>query len=306
MQGAARTLTRVTSIITPDRRSSRSAQNKPLVARDDPGYASAVNRLLFLGVGTIAQAVRRALPALPAAGTTRGIPDQRFASIQPIAAGDAASVGAAARGAQVVVSYPPDAAVDRAWSALVSESASVVYLSSTAVYPDTVGVVTEGTAVSASNERAARRLHAEQLWLDAGASVLRLPAFYGASTGLHVSLSRGTFRMPGTGQNIVSRVHEDDAARFVCAALNAAPRSLLLAGDDEPARVADVVTFVCSLFDLPTPPSSHGAQVPLSLRASRSVDNRATKATHGIRLAHPTYREGYRAIREANNLPGVY
>jgi nucleoside-diphosphate-sugar epimerase len=265
-----------------------------------------VNHLLFLGVGTIARAVRRALPALPAAGTTRGIPDQRFASIQPIAAADAGSIRAAARGAQVVVSYPPDPSVDHSWSALVSESASVVYLSSTAVYSDTAGVVTEVTAVNGSNERAARRLDSEQIWLDVGASVVRLPAFYGPSTGLHVSLARGTFRMPGAGDNIVSRVHEDDAARFVCAALNAAPRSILLAGDDEPAKVTEVVSFVCSLFDLPKPPSAHGDQVPLTLRASRSIDNRATRTRHGIHLAYPTYREGYRAIREANNSPGFY
>ena len=36
--------------------------------------------------------------------------------------------------------------------------------------------------------------------MDAGASVVRLPAFYGLSSGLHVSLARGTFRMPGNGQ----------------------------------------------------------------------------------------------------------
>jgi len=258
-----------------------------------------VNRILFLGVGTIATAVRRALPGLPAAGTTRGTPDQRFASIEPIAAADEASIRAAAKGAHVVVSYPPDSAVDRAWSALALEAARVVYLSSTAVYPDTVGVVTETTPANAGTERAARRLDAEQLWQNVGASIVRLPAFYGTSTGLHVSLARGSFRMPGAGDNVVSRVHEDDAARFVCAALNAPPRSLLLAGDDEPARVADVVSFVCTLFDLPMPPSSHGDQVPLSLRASRSVDNRTTKATHAIELAFPTYRDGYRAIHEA-------
>jgi len=266
-----------------------------------------VNRLLFLGVGTIAAAVRRALPALPAAGTTRGTPDQRFASIQPIGAADEASIRAAARGAHVVVSYPPDSAVDRAWSALAGEAARIVYLSSTAVYPDTVGVVTETTPVSASTERAARRLAAEQLWQDAGASIVRLPAFYGAATGLHVSLARASFRMPGAGDNVVSRVHEEDAARFVCAAFDAPPRSLLLAGDDEPARVADVVSFVCTLFDLPMPPSSQGDQIPLSLRASRSIDNRVTKASHAIELAFPTYRHGYRAIREAEaKLPGSY
>jgi len=167
--------------------------------------------------------------------------------------------------------------------------------------------VTEASPVSASSERATLRLAAERLWLAAGASVLRLPAFYGLGSGLHVSIRRGSFRMPGDGSNVVSRVHEDDAARFVCAALRAPRGSLLLAGDDEPAPVADVVRFVCELFDLPVPATSEGDQVPLSLRARRKVDNRATKTTHGIQLAFPTYRDGYRAIQRAlMNSPGSY
>jgi nucleoside-diphosphate-sugar epimerase len=255
-----------------------------------------VDRLLFLGVGTIANALQRALPALPAAGTTRAAPDRRFGVIRPIAASDVTAIRAAARGASVVVSFPPDGNTDHAWSKLVTGAASICYLSSTAVYPTNAGVVSEASAVTASGERAARRLAAEALWREAGASVVRLPAFYGMSTGLHVSLARGTFRMPGSGSNVVSRVHEDDAARFVCAALRAPPRSLLLAGDDQPSPVADVVEFVCALFGLPMPVSSEGEQIPLSLRASRSVDNRATKTDHGVQLNYPTYREGYRAI----------
>ncbi|MEI9940637.1 MAG: hypothetical protein WDO69_25765 [Pseudomonadota bacterium] len=266
-----------------------------------------MDRLLFLGVGTIARAVQRALPTLPAAGTTRAAPDQRFHQISPIAASDAIAIRAAARAANVVVSFPPDDDRDRAWSALVIGAASIAYLSSTAVYPANAGVVTEASPVSASSERAMLRLAAEQRWRDVGASVVRLPAFYGISSGLHLSVARGTFRMPGRGSNIVSRVHEDDAARFVCAALRAPPRSLLLAGDDEPAPVAEVVDFVCTLFGLALPISIDGEPIPPSLQSSRSIDNRATKANHAIQLAYATYRDGYRAIhRVITNSPGFY
>ncbi len=167
----------------------------------------------------------------------------------------------------MVVSFPPDENVrSRLVCARSRMRRASPYLSSTAVYPATVGVVTERRApVSDSTERASKRLAAERTWREAGASIVRLPAFYGLSTGLHVSLARGSFRMPGSGSNIVSRVHEDDAARFVCAALRAPPRSLLLAGDDEPAAVADVVEFVCALFGLALPVSSEGEQIPLSL-----------------------------------------
>jgi nucleoside-diphosphate-sugar epimerase len=159
--------------------------------------------------------------------------------------------------------------------------------------------VTETTPVAPSGERALLRVAAETIWLEAGASVVRLPAFYGPESGLHLSLARGSFRMPGRGANVVSRVHVDDAARFVAAALRAAPGSLLLAGDDEPAPVAEVVAFVCELFGLSWPSTTEGNDIPLSLRANRSVDNALTKASFGIQLAYPSYREGYRAIQRA-------
>jgi nucleoside-diphosphate-sugar epimerase len=258
-----------------------------------------VNKLLFLGVGTVARAVRAELPNHDASGTTRREPDARFHDIAPIAVSDLSAIREAAAGAKVVVSFPPDGSTDRELSALVSEAASIAYLSSTAVYPSAVAVVNEATPAAPDSGRARARLDAESLWLEAGASVVRLPAFYGPETGLHLSLTRGTFRMPGRGDNVVSRVHVADAARFVLAALSAPARSLLLAGDDEPAPVADVVGFVCSLFELPLPPTAEGDDIPLSLRASRTIDNSATKARYGIRLAYPTYREGYRAIRES-------
>jgi len=95
--------------------------------------------------------------------------------------------------------------------------------------------VNEASPVATQGERALLRLAAERTWQHVGASVVRLPAFYGAASGLHSSIARGSFRMPGNGSNVVSRVHVDDAARFVLAALSAAPRSMLLAGDAEPA-----------------------------------------------------------------------
>ena len=257
-----------------------------------------MNRLLFLGVGTIAEAVRRARPELPALGTTRNAPDERFEHIRPISTLDSAAFRAAAADAHVLVSFPPDGHTDHAFAELCGSAARIVYLSSTAVYPATAGVVSEKSELSSSSERARLRVAAETTWREVGASVVRLPAFYGIGTGLHISLARGTFRLPGAGSNIVSRVHEDDAARFVCAAFDAPARSLLLAGDDEPAPVAEVVSFVCSLFGLPAPASSAGDDVPLSLRGDRSIQNQATKSAFNVQLAYPSYREGYRAIHE--------
>ncbi len=260
-----------------------------------------MDRLLFLGVGAIAQAVRRALPDLPAAGTTRAAPDARFATLSALEAGNSAAIRSAARGAHVLVSFPPDGHSDAEFAALCGDAAHVTYLSSTAVYAS--GVVTEASPVVAAGERAQLRLAAEAAWHSVGASVLRLPAFYGRASGLHLSLARGTFRMPGDGRNIVSRVHEDDAARFVLAAFRAPRGALLLAGDSEPASVAQVVAFVCELFQLPAPPTSEGDAIPLSLRNDRFIDNRLTRSSFGIELRFPTYREGYRALHTRVDQP---
>lgn len=256
-----------------------------------------VNKLLLLGVGAVARAVREALPECSAMGTTRGVPDARFVNITPIAALDSEALRAAAEGARVLVSFPPDGHTDRALSSAVGAAASVVYVSSTAVYPASQCEVNETTQARPETERARLRLDAEAHWLAARARVVRLPALYGPELGLHRSLVRGTFRMPGRGQNVVSRVHVQDAARFVLAAFTAPERSVLLAGDDQPAPVAEVVAFVCELFGLDMPLAAHGDDIPPSLRASRRVDNAATKARYGIQLAYPTYRDGYRAIR---------
>ncbi len=259
-----------------------------------------MDKLLFLGVGSVARAVRNALPDAPAWGTTRGVPDARFADITPVEASDLNVVQSLARGASVVVSFPPDGQTDKEFAGAVAGAAGLVYLSSTAVYPETAALVTEATAVAAAGERALLRLAAEATWRNAGARIVRLPAFYGPNNGLHLSIARGAFRLPGAGTNVVSRVHVDDAAAFVLAALTAAEGSLLLAGDREPAPVIEVVSFVCDLFGLKFPPASEGADVPLTLRASRSVDSSKTRADFGVQLAHPTYREGYRAIYAAS------
>ncbi len=255
-------------------------------------------KLLFLGVGEIARAVRRACPSAVANGTTRSAPDARFAEIQPLSTTDAAAIQRAAEGAEVVVSFPPDGQSDAVFAPLVRAAASVVYLSSTAVYPASASIVTEATLTLAESERARRRLHAEAVWQDIGARVVRLPAFYGKDTGLHLSIARGSFRLPGDGSNVVSRVHVDDAARFVLTAFDAPPGAIILAGDDMPAPVIDVVRFVCAEFELPLPEASYGQATPESLRGNRAIDNRALRQRLGIVLAYPDYRQGYRAIAQ--------
>ncbi len=258
--------------------------------------------MLFLGVGHVARAVRRRCPDRAAAGTTRRPPDARFEGITALDAADEGAVRTAARDAHVVVSFPPDPAraSDARFAALVADASSVVYLSSTAVYSLAAGVVDETTPTTTEvREDARRRLQAEAVWSAAGASIVRLPAYYGPEVGLHRRLLAGTFKLPGDGTSFVSRVHLEDAASFVLAGLEAPRGTTLLAGDDEPARLVDVVTFLCGLLELPFPEREEdAARVSPTLRADRRVDSRGTRARFGLTLRHPTYREGFATIAQ--------
>ena len=49
--------------------------------------------------------------------------------------------------------------------------------------------------------------------------ILRPAAIYGPGRGVHVSMEEGRFRFVGGGDNFVSRIHVDDLAAHVEAAL---------------------------------------------------------------------------------------
>jgi len=250
-----------------------------------------VEKLLFLGVGQVAQAVRARLPSIAATGTSRGLPDARFANIDHLGVEDEAAIRAAAKGAHVVVSFPPDGTTDVRLAQYMNNAAALAYVSSTGVYPQAAGKVDEGTAI----EPEGPRQDAERIWEGAGASIVRLPAIYGPASGLHVRLASGAFRMPETS-GFISRVHVEDAASFVIAALHAPRGSILLAGDEEPAPLRDVVAYVCNLFGYATPAPVPNATTAKTLQGDRKVNSAATRARYGITLRYPTYREGFTAI----------
>ncbi len=257
--------------------------------------------VLLLGVGPTALAYRRLCGGSAVRGTSRAPADARFETVGYLHAHDEDAVSQAAHHARVLVSIPPDGSSDFRYASLVKEALQVVYLSSTGVYPADTEHVDESSAVATSGTAVAR-LEAEHIWRSIGASVVRLPALYGTGTGLHVRLQSKTFRMPAGGANYVSRIHLEDAARFVNAAFTAPPASTLLAGDAFPAQLCDVVSFVCDLFNCPRPDSVPLEQAPPTLRGNRKVDSSATRRRFGIELAYPSYREGFRAIFEASRL----
>jgi nucleoside-diphosphate-sugar epimerase len=196
---------------------------------------------------------------------------------------------------QVVVAYQPDAATDAEVAPALRAARAITYISSTGVYGDVQGVIDDSTPLPASlNERSRRLLAGEDAFRAVGATVLRCPGIYGRDRGLHMRILRGEHRIPGDGTLLSSRIHVEDLATFALHA-ERAPGETFVVGDLEPARMIDLVRFVCDLHGLPLPPRVPLEQVHETLRANRAADSSRARALLAVDLRYPTYREGMRS-----------
>lgn len=208
---------------------------------------------------------------------------------------DAAFVDAVVpEGADVLVTFPPDGATDASIGPALRRARALVYLSSTSVYGAASGRIDEDTPVDARAGGAALRLAAEAAYRDAGAVVLRAAAIYGPDRGLHVRLLRGQHRIAGDGHGVVSRIHVEDLARFVLAALDRGERGAVLnAADDAPVPQIEVIRWLCARLSLPLPASAPEASLHETLRHDRAIQNARIKQALGVELRYPSYRDGF-------------
>lgn len=170
------------------------------------------------------------------------------------------------------------------------------------VYLSTTGVYGQQTDVNELSEPSSNhpRIEAERAVLDGPWSplVLRPAAIYGPGRGVHVNMARGTWQLVGDGTNFVSRIHVDDLANIVAAALlrddvtGAYP-----VADDEPCTSGEIARFCADLLGLPMPSDSVPADsVHHTRRADRRVDGRAIRRLLRVELAYPSYRTGIPAL----------
>jgi nucleoside-diphosphate-sugar epimerase len=81
--------------------------------------------------------------------------------------------------------------------------------------------------------------------------------------------------------------------------------------DDEPCPNAEVLAYAAELLGAPPPPETPLAAAQLSPRANRfyaeskRVSNARAKAELGWRPMYPSYREGLRAVLEAEGRQGL-
>ncbi len=216
----------------------------------------------------------------------------------------------------LLLSIPPEEAGDPAllrYRAALTAAPNlrwIGYLSTTGVYGDHGGaLVDEGTATAPTSDRARRRERAERDWLDFGAArgvtvqVFRLAGIYGPGRSVLDDIKAGTARRIVRPGQLFSRIHVEDIAAILLAAMtqnSTAP--ILNVCDDEPAPPAEVIEFGCRLLGVEPPPEIPFEKAELSAMAltfwndNKRVDNRLMKRELGISLRYPTYREGLTAL----------
>lgn len=271
--------------------------------------------LLIFGLGYSGRAVAEA--ARGAGFTVRGTvrsagPEDALAFAQ------ADAVLAAAT--HLLSTVPPNASGDPVLARYAAAIAAaprlrwIGYMSSTGVYGDRGGGwVDEDTPPAPGQERGQFRLNAEQAWsrfADRHAvDIFRLAGIYGPGRSALDELRLGRARRIAKPGHAFGRIHRDDIARAVVAAMQQSrpPGTRILnLNDDAPAESSVVIAEAAHLLGVAPPPEipfeqALPAMSPMARSfwvENRKVSSRKTQAALGIAWRYPTYREGLRAILE--------
>ena len=176
------------------------------------------------------------------------------------------------------------------------------YLSSTGVYGDAGGAWVDESSPTGTGRRSARS-DADALWMKLGARVFRLPGIYGPGRSIFERIEEGKAKRIDLPDQVFSRVHVDDIASGVVAALTgSAPPGAYNLGDDLPASQNAVVEEACALLGTEPPPLISLEEADLSPMArgfyaeNRRVANLKAKRVLRWQPRYPTYREGLRSL----------
>jgi nucleoside-diphosphate-sugar epimerase len=260
---------------------------------------SRIARVLVLGAGHVGSAVARLARSRGLAVTTTVRSNARAENLGAegfeVVARSTLDLGVAALvdgATHVVVAFPPDGVTDARIAPALRDAAATTYVSTTGVYGDTRGRIDDDTPLPTKpTERGRRVLDAEAAYRDVGATVLRSPAIYGPTRGLHARVLRGEHRIPGDGSRFLSRVHVEDLAAFALASA-AFTGETFVVGDLAPAPHLEVVEYVCAAYGVPLPEHVPLESVHESLRADRRIDPSRALQMLGVAPRFPSYRDG--------------
>lgn len=206
----------------------------------------------------------------------------------------------------LLVSVPPNTAGDPVLRRFAKEISTgrarrIVYLSSIGVYADHGGAWIDETAATSGDGRRQLRIEAEAAWRALAhdrTTILRIAGIYGPGRNALVNLRDGkAHRIVKPGQ-VFNRIHVDDIAAAIAAALDHPSTGIWNVCDDEPAPPQDVVSFAASLMGIVPPPEQDFASAEMSAMArsfyvsNNRVANARLKQELGVKLTFPTYRAG--------------
>lgn len=176
------------------------------------------------------------------------------------------------------------------------------YLSSTGVYGDAQGAWVDEASPTGDGRRTARA-ECDADWLERGARVFRLPGIYGPGRSAFDRIRAGKAHRIDLPGQVFSRVHVDDIASGVMAALESdAPPGAYNLSDDLPCSQNTLIEFACELLQVEPPPLQTIEEAGLSPMArgfyaeNRRVANGKAKRILEWEPSYPTYREGLLAL----------
>ncbi|HPF69457.1 MAG TPA: SDR family oxidoreductase [Candidatus Krumholzibacteria bacterium] len=127
-----------------------------------------------------------------------------------------------------------------------------------------------------------------------GATVVRFSGIYGPGRTLLVDRVLARRPVQKEPPAYTNRIHRDDAARVLAWLVSqqlagARLPECLVASDDDPAPMAEVLAYIAELLDVPPPPAA-----PAEAGASRNKRCRNDRLRElGYTFLYPSYREGY-------------
>ncbi|WP_447898549.1 NAD-dependent epimerase/dehydratase family protein, partial [Stenotrophomonas sepilia] len=272
-------------------------------------------RVLILGLGWSGRVLAAQLQAhgIGVAGTVRdpsfapddGLPRHQLHADTPPSP---ALLDVIAQADAVLCSVPPDAEGDPALRLLLPALQAspalrwVGYLSSTSVYADRAGGwIDERSAADATEAAGVQRLLAEAQWRalagqrGIASALFRLPGLYGPGRNALVQLAQGRARHVVRPGQVFNRLHVDDLATVIIAAMRRPARQgLYLPSDDEPAPPQDVLAFAAKLGGFALPPAVAWDDPALSptlrrfYESNKRIDSRGTREALGWEPRFPS------------------
>ncbi|MBC2857882.1 SDR family oxidoreductase [Stappia sp. 28M-7] len=186
----------------------------------------------------------------------------------------------------------------------------VGYLSTVGVYGNhDGGWVDEETPCRPVSRRSRQRVEAEEAWLafaaehDVPVQIFRLSGIYGPGRNAFMNFEKGTARRLIKPGQVFNRIHVEDIAGALEAAVHATPATRIFnVTDDEPAPPQDVITYAAKLLGVAPPPEQDFETADLSPMArsfygeNKRVSNERVKRELGYTFRYPDYRTALDAL----------